>query len=184
MPALAWALYASLVFGFGSTGPIVVVVLAGIPFVIVNVREGVRSTPKDLFDMARSFKVPQRRVTRSVLIPSLMPFMFAAMRYAFSIGWKGLVIVEVFGGQDGAGWTIKFYYDAHQAHGVVAYAMFFVIFAILIEKFVFEKMSKRVFKWRPAATVVEIAEDAFDPSSASVIAAAITSDDVAEFERE
>ena len=45
MPALAWALFCSLIFGFGDSGPIYTVVLAGIPFVIVNVREGVRNTP-------------------------------------------------------------------------------------------------------------------------------------------
>lgn len=162
MPALAWALFASLAFGFGTAGPVFTVVLAGIPFVIVNVREGVRNTPKELFDMARSFQVPRSRMTRHVLIPSLMPFMFAAIRYAFSIGWKGLVIAEVFGGQDGAGWTIKFYYDARRAHGVVGYAFFFIIFALLLERFVFEKAANRVFRWRPQAGSVEVVEQAFD----------------------
>lgn len=162
MPALAWALFTGLVFGMGNRGPIVTVILSGIPFVIVNVREGVRNTPRDLFDMANAFKVPRARATRHVLIPSLMPFFFAAVRYAFSIGWKGLVIAEVFSGQDGAGWTIKFYYDAHRAHGIIGYAFFFVIFALLLEKLVFEKISKRVFKWRPQATEVELVEGVFD----------------------
>ncbi len=166
MPALAWALFNSLIFGFGNAGPIVTVVLAGIPFVIVNVREGVRNTPRELFDMARSYKVPQLKITRHVLLPSLMPFMFAAARYCFSIGWKGLVIAEVFGGQDGAGWTIKFWYDAHRAHGVVGYAAFFVIFAILFERLVFEPINKRAFRWRPELEV-EVVEEAFNVEQAA-----------------
>jgi NitT/TauT family transport system permease protein len=161
MPALAWALFVSLIIGFGDGGPITVVVLAGIPFVIINVREGVRNTPRELFDMGRAFGVSQNKITRHVLLPSLMPFFFAATRYAFSIGWKGLVIAEVFGGQDGAGWTIKFYYDAHRAHGVVAYAAFFIIFALILEKMVFERAAQRVFKWRPKVDL-EIVEEAFD----------------------
>ena len=160
MPALAWALFNSIIFGFDDRGPILTVILAGIPFVIVNVREGVRNTPRELFDMARSFKVPQSKVIRHVLVPSLMPFMFAAARYCFSIGWKGLVIAEVFGGQDGAGWTIKFWYDAHRAHGVVGYAAFFVIFAILFERLVFEPISRRAFRWRPQIQT-EVVEEAF-----------------------
>jgi len=163
MPALAWALFGSLVFGFGTAGPVFTVVAAGIPFVIINVREGVRNTPIELFDMARAFGVPQNRTTRHVLLPSLMPFMFAAVRYAFSIGWKGLVIAEVFGGQNGAGWTIKFWYDAHRAHAVVGYAFFFIIFALFLEKFVFDRMAERVFKWRPSA--VEIVEEGFEDQS-------------------
>ncbi len=174
MPALAWALFGSLAFGFGNTGPVFTVVLAGIPFVIVNVREGVRNTPRELFDMATAFHVPGNRITRHVLLPSLMPFFFAAIRYAFSIGWKGLVIAEVFGGQDGAGWTIKFYYDAHRAHGVVGYAFFFIIFALALEKFVFEPWSRRVFKWRPNIAATPVVEKAFAAGGAGAAIAAAT----------
>ena len=55
MPALAWALFLSLIFGFGDAGPIYAVILAGIPFVIVNVKEGVRNAPSDLFAMGSRF---------------------------------------------------------------------------------------------------------------------------------
>jgi len=174
MPNLAWALFASLAFGFGNTGPILTVVLTGIPFVIINVREGVRNTPSDLFDMARAFDVPRRDVIRHVLIPSLMPFLFAASRYAFALGWKGLVVAEVFGGQDGAGWTIKFWYDAHRAHGVVGYAFFFVIFALVFEKFMFDQLSKRLFKWRPEVNGPEVVEQAFDPATQAASAGSST----------
>lgn len=186
MPALGWALFLSLVFGFGNTGPILTVILAGIPFVIVNVREGVRNTPRELFDMATAFGVDRQGTIRHVLIPAMMPYFFAAIRYAFSIGWKGLVISEVFGGQDGAGWTIKFWYDAHRAHGVVGYAMFFVLFALFLEKFVFERWSRRVFKWRPDAAGTEVVEQAFDAGGAGAIASAtlLTGADIEEFDDE
>jgi ABC-type nitrate/sulfonate/bicarbonate transport system permease component len=176
MPNLAWALFCSLAFGFGDTGPIITVVLTGIPFVIMNVREGVKNTPADLFDMARAFDVPRQRVIRHVLIPSLLPFLFAAARYCFALGWKGLVVAEVFGGMDGAGWTIKFWYDAHRAYGVIGYALFFVIFALIFEKFMFDQLSKRLFKWRPSLDSVDVVEQQFDaPTKASIGAAAAAS---------
>lgn len=160
MPNLAWALFCSLAFGFGDVGPIVTVVLTAVPYVIINVREGVRNTPSELYDMARAFGVPRDRTIRHVLVPSLMPFLFAAGRYAFALGWKGLVVAEVFGGQDGAGWTIKFWYDAHRAYGVVGYALLFVIFALVFEKLLFDKLSDRFFRWRPA-TSGEVVEEQF-----------------------
>lgn len=165
MPNLAWALFVSLALGFGDTGPILVVVLTGIPYVIVNVREGVRDTPRELLDMAAAFEVPRSRTIRHVLLPSLMPFMFAAARYCFALGWKGLVVAEVFGGQDGAGWTIKFWYDAHRAKGVVGYAFFFLIFAIVVERVLFDTISDRVFRWRSKvddAEVLVIVEESID----------------------
>jgi NitT/TauT family transport system permease protein len=161
MPALVWALFLGLAFGFGHEAPVLTVILSGIPFVIINVREGVRNTPKELFDMARAFDVPQNKITRHVLLPSLMPFFFAAIRYAYAIGWKGLVIAEVFGSDRGMGWTIKFWYDAHRAKGVIGYALFFIIFALALEKLVFDRLADRAFKWRPKMSAVELAEGDF-----------------------
>lgn len=161
MPALVWALFLGLVFGFGHAAPILTVILAGIPFVIINVREGVRNTPKDLLDMGTAFGVSSRDRTRHVLLPSLMPFFFAGLRYAYSIGWKGLVIAEVFGSDRGMGWTIKFWYDAHRAHGVIGYALFFIIFAMTLEKVVFEPLAKKAFRWRPSLEIPELPEESF-----------------------
>jgi ABC-type nitrate/sulfonate/bicarbonate transport system permease component len=172
MPNLAWALFCSLAFGFGDVGPIVTVVLTGIPFVIINVREGVRNAPTDLYDMARAFGVTRAHIIRHVLIPSLMPFLFAAGRYAFALGWKGLVVAEVFGGDSGAGWTIKWWYDAHSAHGVIGYAFFFVIFALLCEKFVFDRLSRYFFRWRPEVSSGAVVEERFDTPAEETAAAA------------
>ena len=161
MPALVWALFFSVAFGFGHAAPVLTVIFAGIPFVIINVREGVRNTPKELIDMAKAFEVPDNRISRHVLFPSLLPFFFAAMRYAYSIGWKGLVIAEVFGSQVGMGWTIKFWYDANRAHGVIGYAIFFILFALALEKLVFDPLARRAFKWRPSLDAYQLAEGDF-----------------------
>ncbi len=161
MPALVWALFLGLALGFSHTGPILAVILAGLPFVIINVREGVRNTPRELFDMARAFDVPQNKITRHVLLPSLMPFFFAAIRYAYAIGWKGLIIAEVFASDRGMGWTIKFWYDANRAKGVIGYALFFIIFAVILEKLVFDRLSDTAFKWRPQVNAVQMAEGDF-----------------------
>jgi NitT/TauT family transport system permease protein len=161
MPALVYALFLGIALGFTNLGPILAVVIAGTPFVIINIREGVRNTPRELIDMAKSFEVPQNKITRHVLLPSLMPFFFAAIRYAYAVGWKGLVITEVFASDRGMGWTIKFWYDAHRAHGVIGYAIFFIIFAMALEKLVFDPLANRAFKWRPKIDAVQMAEGDF-----------------------
>ncbi|MDH5293350.1 MAG: hypothetical protein OEW91_06680, partial [Acidimicrobiia bacterium] len=94
-------------------------------------------------------------------LPSLMPFLFAAVRYAFSVGWKGLVIAEVFASDSGMGWAIKFWYDAHQTRGVIGYALFFVAFALALEKLLFEPLAEKAFKWRPRVGDVGVVEEQF-----------------------
>jgi NitT/TauT family transport system permease protein len=151
MPSLVWALIAAMWFGFGTTAPIITVVLAAVMFVVINIAEGVRNVPKDLLDMGTAYGVRRKDQIRHVIFPSLMPFFFAALRYALANAWKGLVLAELFASTNGAGWTIKFWYDAHRAQGIVGYALFFIIFALIVERLVFGRLSAHVFRWRPKA---------------------------------
>jgi ABC-type nitrate/sulfonate/bicarbonate transport system permease component len=153
MPYLVWALLTASWFGLDSNAMILTVVLAAVPFVIINTVEGVRDVPRELSDMARSFRVPRGDVIRHVILPSLMPFFFASLRYGLANGWKGLVVAEIFAATSGAGWNLQFWYDAHRAYAVVGYALFFVLFALFIEQVVFQKLSQHVFRWRPAGDV-------------------------------
>lgn len=151
MPSLVWALIAAMWFGYGTTAPIITVILAAVTFVAINIAEGVRNVPKDLIDMAAAYSVPRRDVIRHLIFPSLMPFFFGALRYSLANAWKGLVLAELFASTNGAGWMIKFWYDAHRAQGIIGYALFFIIFALVVERLVFGRLSARVFRWRPQA---------------------------------
>jgi ABC-type nitrate/sulfonate/bicarbonate transport system permease component len=149
MPSLVWALIAAMWFGFGSLAPLITVVLAAWTFVAINVAEGVRNVPKDLLDMSKAYGTSRADTIRHVIFPSLMPFFFAALRYGLANAWKGLVLAELFASTNGAGWTIKFWYDAHRAQGIIGYALFFVIFALIVERLIFGRLSAYVFRWRP-----------------------------------
>jgi NitT/TauT family transport system permease protein len=105
--------------------------------------------PKDLLDMGKAYGTSRFDSIRYIILPSLMPFFFAALRYALANAWKGLVLAELFASTNGAGWTIKFWYDAHRAQGIIGYALFFVIFALIVERLIFGRLSAYVFRWRP-----------------------------------
>lgn len=156
-PYLIWGLLVAMWFGFGSQGPVLVVFIAALPYVILNVSEGVRDVSKDLRDMASAYEVPSQRVVRHVVLPSLSPFLFASLRYGLANGWKGLVLAEVFSGTSGAGYHINEMREYGDFAGVVAFAVYFAIFSILVERLVFGRLSRRVFRWRPtiAAEVSE-----------------------------
>lgn len=167
MPALVWALLLGVWFGLDGPATVITVALAAVPFVIINTQEGVRDVPRDLSDMARSFQVPRSHVVRHVILPSLMPFFFASLRYGLANGWKGLVLAEVFAATSGAGWNIKFWHDAHRPQGLIGYALFFILFALFVERVIFQRISDRVFRWRPSDTDVGVSEPQFvEPGAA------------------
>jgi ABC-type nitrate/sulfonate/bicarbonate transport system permease component len=148
-PYLIWGLLVAMWFGFGSQGPLLVVFIAALPYVILNMSEGVRDVSKDLRDMAAAYEVPRERVVRHLVLPSLSPFLFASLRYGLANGWKGLVLAEVFSGTSGAGYHINEMREYGDFAGVVGFAVYFAIFSILVEQLVFGRLSRRVFRWRP-----------------------------------
>ena len=156
-PYLIWGLLVAMWFGYGWLGPVLVVFIAGLPYVILNMSEGVHDVSKELRDMASAYDVPRDRMLRHLVIPSLSPFFFASLRYGLANGWKGLILAEVFASTSGAGWHITSMRDYGDFAGVVGFAIYFALFSIVVERLVFGRLSRRVFRWRPAF-VREMAE--------------------------
>jgi NitT/TauT family transport system permease protein len=154
-PYLIWGLLVAMWFGFEGRGPFVVVFIAALPYVILNMAEGVRDVSKELRDMASSYDVPGPRVLRHLILPSLSPFFFASLRYGLANGWKGLVLAEVFAATSGAGYVIHEMQEYGFFAGVVGFALWFALFSILVERLVFGRLSRRVFRWRSKAVRAE-----------------------------
>jgi ABC-type nitrate/sulfonate/bicarbonate transport system permease component len=127
-PYLIWGLLVAMWFGYGWIGPVLVVFIAGLPYVILNMSEGVHDVSKELRDMAAAYDVPRDRVLRHLIVPSLSPFFFASLRYGLANGWKGLILAEVFASTSGAGYHINTMRDYGDFAGVVGFAVYFPLF--------------------------------------------------------
>jgi ABC-type nitrate/sulfonate/bicarbonate transport system permease component len=150
-PYLIWGLLVAMWFGFEGQGPVIVVFIAALPYVMVNASEGVRDVSKELLDMAAAYDVPRGRALRHLILPSLSPFFFASLRYGLANGWKGLILAEVFAATSGAGHAITEMREYGHFPGVIGFALYFALFSIVVERMVFGRLSRRVFRWRPAA---------------------------------
>ena len=153
-PYLIWGLLVAMWFGFEGQGPVIVVFIAALPYVMINASEGVRDVSKDLTDMAAAYDVPRQRVLRHLILPSLSPFFFASLRYGLGNGWKGLILAEVFAATSGAGHAITEMREYGHFPGVIGFALYFALFSIMVERMVFGRLSRRVFRWRPSARAV------------------------------
>ncbi|MDF2823168.1 MAG: putative nitrate/sulfonate/bicarbonate transporter inner rane protein, partial [Mycobacterium sp.] len=85
---------------------------------------------------------------KSVFLPSVMPFLFAALRYGFAMAWKVEALTEVFGGRSGIGFMIRQSYQEFSVAGVLAWTGFFVIFILLIERVFLAGLERRFFAYR------------------------------------
>lgn len=150
IPAIIWSFLTVMWFGFGDLSPIVTTFLTSVPFVIINVAQGVRGVSRDLRDMSSTYKVPLSRRVRDLVLPAVTGYVAAGIRFAVIIGWNGVLLAEWFGGSGGVGYRARFWYDANRYGGFAAWVVLFVGFIVLLDRFVLDRAIRRAFRWRDA----------------------------------
>jgi NitT/TauT family transport system permease protein len=149
LPGLIFALLSVIIFGLGLVAPIMAIVAAAIPFIAVNIREGVKSIDKDLLDMSRAYRVRDGKVLRQLVIPSLLPFVMAATRIGFTIAWKVSVLTEVFGATTGIGYMMRVSFQLFRLRHVMAWGLLFGGVMLLIEYGILLPADRHFARWRP-----------------------------------
>lgn len=153
IPGLVYAVMALIIFGLSPQGPILAVALVSIPYVALNVAEGISGVDQGLVKMSQVFHRTPRQIRRHVLIPTVVPFVFAAIRMSFAVAWKVEALTEVFGGRNGVGFQIRLEYQLFSITGVLAWMFLFVAFMLVIERLVLAKLESRLLSWRPAERI-------------------------------
>lgn len=149
LPGLVYALIAVMLFGQALWAPVLAIMLTSYPFIAINVREGVIALDKNLLDMAKTYRIKKRKLVLRVIIPSLLPFIFAGIRLGFSMSWKVNTLVEVFGSTNGIGWQIRASFDAYSVHGMLAWTLIFGGTMLFIEYQVLSPAERYFSRWRP-----------------------------------
>jgi NitT/TauT family transport system permease protein len=147
IPGITYAVLALVVFGTGYLGPVIAVGLISMPFIALSVAEGVEGVDPNLVRMATAFRRSDSQISRHVMLPSIMPFVFAGVRLAFAIAWKVEALTEVFGSSNGVGFQIRFAFQSFSITNVLAWTLLFIIFMLVIERGL-AVIERRIFKWR------------------------------------
>lgn len=149
IPALTYAVLSLIIFGLSNLGPVLAVALVSAPYVAINVAEGIRGVDQSLVRMSQAFGRSPQQIRRDVFIPTIVPYLFAAVRMSFAVAWKVEALTEVFGGTNGVGFQIRTEYQLFNITGVIAWMALFIVFMLLIERLLLRKLEKRVLAWRP-----------------------------------
>lgn len=148
IPGLTYAVMAFVVFGISFWGPVFAVGLISMPYVAINVAEGVRGVDRDLVNMSIAYHRTEQQIFRHVVVPSVLPFIFAGVRLSFSLAWKVGTLTEVFGSSQGIGFQIRRNFQLFNMPAVIAWVLLFCLFMLLIERLVLVRLERRLFRWR------------------------------------
>jgi NitT/TauT family transport system permease protein/sulfonate transport system permease protein len=137
-PGIGWIMLAIMWFGIGDVTVVFAITATLLPFVMINLREGFDALSADSLEMSRSFTRRRWRSFRLIVLPSLYPFLFSALRIAFGVSWKIALTAELFGGRAGLGFLFN------RARQVYDMALILVVISVIIA-FVYG-MDRLVFK--------------------------------------
>ena len=151
MPTILMVFLAIMWFGYSESGSLVAVMAVVTPYVAVNMYEGTKAMDKSLIEMGVTFRAPQRLLLRKVYLPQLMPYIFAAFRYAFGATWKIVALAETFGLKFGIGYMFFFWFQQFDMTQVLSWIIMFVVLMLILEHGLFARIESRAFAWRGAA---------------------------------
>jgi len=148
IPALVVIVLCYLWIGLNEVAAITAVALNKTAMVATTIREGTRALDPKLNDMATSFEMSRLDRLRHVTLPQLWPFIASTMRNGLAIIWKIVLVVEFLGRSNGVGFQIHLYFQLFEIGYVMAYALSFVIFILILEWAVIQSLERRVTRWR------------------------------------
>ena len=153
IPGLMWALIAVMLFGINEIASYFAVAVTTFPMLVINIWAGVKSLDKELIDMSHVFRFTPWMKISQVIIPQLVPNIFAATRYGLGLAWKVVVVVEMFGTSNGVGYQVMKSYQVFNMEGVIAWTLTFVAAMIIIEYGLINLAERRLTAWRPKVDV-------------------------------
>ena len=103
IPRIALAPIIVLAFGIGDTSKIVTSWIVVVFLVFYNTFEGARSIDEGFTNAARLLGASEWQITRTVVIPSTMAWVFASLTPAISFALIGVIVGEFIGAEKGIG---------------------------------------------------------------------------------
>ncbi len=118
---LAWLPIGLLVFQKADPASIWVIFISSIWPIIINTAHGVSRIPQDYLNVARVLQLSEWKIFRSILFPSVLPYMMTGIRLSIGVAWLVIVAAEMLTGGVGLGfWVWDEWNNLNVEHIIVA----------------------------------------------------------------
>jgi len=142
------ALVPPLIFLLGVDDALKVTVIAIAAFfpILLNTIAGVKAVDPVHLLVARTFRVPRRRILFGVQLPSALPFVFAGCRISLGIALIVTVVTEMLAGSAGVGYYIVSMQYAMRASEMYAAIILLSAIGYLLNR-LFLALERRSLRW-------------------------------------
>ncbi len=134
--------------GIGILSKVGIIFLGAVFPLIINTRDGVKTTPHNLLIAARSFGASEWQIFRSVVIPSTVPFILTGLRLAVGRALIGVMVGELYAATAGIGFMITVAGATFQTDKVFVGVLIFAICGMVATE-VIDRVERSFDRWRP-----------------------------------
>ncbi len=143
-----WAIFALIWFGLSNWTTIFVVFMTAMPLVLTNVWQGTRTVSAEHLELARTFRMPRRKVLTKIYLPTILPAFFSGARLAFGFGARVSLVAESLGASSGIGYRLRQAADLVQTDQVFAWTLTLVVLMLGLESLVLKPLERHLFAWK------------------------------------
>jgi ABC-type nitrate/sulfonate/bicarbonate transport system permease component len=134
--------------GIGILSKVGIIFLGAVFPLLINTRDGVKTTPHNLLTAARSFGASEWQIFKSVVVPSTVPFIITGLRLAVGRALIGVMVGELYAATAGIGFMITVAGATFQTDKVFVGVLIFAISGMFATE-VINKAERKFDKWRP-----------------------------------
>lgn len=134
--------------GIGILSKVGIIFLGAVFSILINTRDGVKTTPVNLLNAARSFGASEWMVFKTVVAPSTIPFILTGLRLAVGRALVGVLVGELYAATAGIGFMITVAGATFQTDKVFVGVGIFALSG-MIGMELLTKVERRFDKWRP-----------------------------------
>lgn len=134
--------------GIGVGSKVAIIFLGAIFPIMISCREGVKTTPSNLLNAARSFGASEWQIFKTVVLPSTWPFLLTGLRLGVGRALIGVMVGELYAATAGIGFMITVAGATFQTDKVFVGVLVFSIAGVACNE-ILTKMEKRFAAWRP-----------------------------------
>jgi NitT/TauT family transport system permease protein len=134
--------------GIGILSKVGIIFLGAVFPILINSRDGVKTTPLNLLNAARSFGASEWMIFKAVVLPSTIPFILSGLRQGLGRAIVGVMVGELYAATAGIGFMITVAGATFQTDKVFVGVLVFALTGMIGTE-ILAKIEKRFDKWRP-----------------------------------
>jgi NitT/TauT family transport system permease protein len=133
MPTIVLIVLLLIFLGSTPSAVVAVTVASCFTYFTLNIIQGTKAVDSDLVEMAHTYGASELTIMRSIILPSLIPYVLAAGRVAIGVAWQVTLFTEYLMGVKGIGFQLQSYIGLSQTANVYSWGIIVVLLTIFFE---------------------------------------------------